>query len=106
MKLIHLVAAIAAVLVGYIIIKKRCGGCVRCDDGKENYGGLQSKCEEKCFNSNYYSACINSCMQSGRADYIESQDEYGVLGVSQVDDLGRGYGYDTPQQQYGTEAIN
>ncbi len=92
MKLLNIIIAAAIAAIAFIIIRKRCG-C----GSKEKYGGNQTKCETACFSSPYYDACMNSCMQDGRADYIESEDEYTVLGMQQVDDLDRGYGYDTPQ---------
>ncbi len=105
MKVIYVVLSVAITLVGYMIICKKC----MCGLGKslmgsgspptgtiEKYGGNQTKCEEICFSSPYYEACMNSCMQDGRADYEETGNEYDVLGVKQVDDLDRGYGYDTP----------
>lgn len=98
MKVIYLVVGVAIVVVAYIILKKKCIGC---GSGKEWYGGGQTKCEEACFSSQYYDACMNSCLQEGHADYMETGSEYDVLGVAQVDDLDRGYGYDTPQTGYG-----
>lgn len=66
----------------------------------ENYGGKQQSCEDACFSSEYYSACLNSCLQDNRPDYMETGSEYDVLGVAQVDDLDRGYNLDTPQAAY------
>lgn len=74
--------------------------CATHDGTRENYGGNQTRCEEACFSSDYYDACMNSCLQQGHADYMETGDEYDVLGVGQVDDLDRGFGYSTPQSQY------
>jgi hypothetical protein len=95
-QILHLVICAAVVVVGYLIIKRRCIQCATCAQ-KERYGGNQTKCEEACFSNQYYDACMNYCMQDGRADYMETGNEYDVLGVGPIDDLDRGYGYDTPQ---------
>lgn len=97
-KVLHLAICAGVVVIAYIILKRKCMACSTCAKGgkKENYGGNQTKCEEACFSEEYYDACMNSCMQNGHADYMETGNEYDVLGVAQVDDLDRGYGYDTP----------
>ena len=58
-------------------------------------------CENMCFSSPYYDACMNTCLQGGRADYMETGSEYDVLGIDQVDDLDRGYGYSNGPRDMG-----
>ncbi len=112
MGLIHIIVGAAVVVIAYIVIRRRCGLCAftlpgdRCDRRRPNLegyrdmyskgGGNQTNCETACFSSEYYDACMNTCMQGGHADYEETGDEYDVLGVGQIDDLDRGFGYDTP----------
>jgi hypothetical protein len=94
MKYIHLAVCAAVIIVGYLVIKKM-------QSDRKNYGGLTTQCERACFSSEYYAACMNHCLQDGHADFMGTGNEYDVLGVRQVDDLDRGYGYDTPQSTTG-----
>lgn len=114
-KLVHIIVGAAVLVVGYIIVRRMWSRDPRRHDRRkpniEDYfpvgkydstGASPSRCETACFESPYYDACMNSCLQGGHADYAETGDEYDVLGVGQIDDLDRGVGYDTPGG-YGPE---
>lgn len=101
-KLVHILLVGAALVLSWMLIRKRCNVCNRKKElFKSSSEDKQEACEDSCFGNQYYDACMNSCLQDGRADYMETGNEYDVLGIRQVDDLDRGYGYDTPQFEYG-----
>jgi hypothetical protein len=46
--------------------------------GKENYGGNQEGCEDQCFDSQYYDACMRTCMTGSTADINGRAEEYAI----------------------------
>jgi hypothetical protein len=42
------------------------------------YGGRQSRCEDRCFSSQYYDACMNECLQQSSASWTGKPDDYEI----------------------------
>lgn len=42
----------------------------------ESYGGNQSECEDLCYSSKYYDACMNVCMTGSSAGWTGRPDSY------------------------------
>ena len=51
------------------------------------YGGRQSKCEDMCFSSQYYDACMNECLQQSSASWTGKPDDYEISALEAPEPL-------------------
>ena len=55
--------------------------------GVEGYGGRQSKCEDRCFSSQYYDLCMNECLQQSSASWTGRPDDYEISALEAPEPL-------------------
>lgn len=64
-------------------------------NSREGYGGRQKECEELCFSSQYYDACMNVCLEGSSAGWTGRADEYSLPAVEAPmpldEDMGQEY---------------
>jgi len=54
---------------------------------KEGYGGNQRKCEDLCYSSPYYDACMNVCMTGSSAQWTGVPDSYQISALQAPEPL-------------------